>query len=151
VTFPNSYEDHLLQRYWEAQGKRGLMVVEVQLGRDGPVGVGGSKRKGHWRMDAVYIPDHPRGEIREWHSGDELDNEIVDRDVEIIEAKRFWNTDVIGQVVAGAALVGHSFPRHRLVTKVVLVDGEPDSTLESVCDNLGIRWHRIVAYPKVSS
>ncbi len=147
MSFPHSYEDHLLQRYWTNNRQRGLMVTEVQLGRDGPVGKGGSARKGHWRMDAVYIPDHPTHEIRLWRPGDGLEAEIADRDVEILEAKRHWTPDVIGQVVAGAALVGHSFPRHRLVSKVVIIDGDADPTLERVCNMLGIRWHRLLAFP----
>jgi hypothetical protein len=39
------------------------------------------------------------------------------------------------------------FPLHWLVTKVVIVDGGADPTLESVCDKLGILCHRIDAYP----
>ncbi len=147
MTFPRTHEDHLLARYWEANHKRGLMYVEVQLGRDGPVGKGGSQRAGHWRMDAVYLPHHPANEVREWSSGDSFVEDATGQNIEIIEAKRRWNTDVIGQAIAGAHLVARAIPHHGLITKVVIVDGAANTTLEHVCDKLGIHWHRLIAYP----
>jgi hypothetical protein len=42
-------------------------------------------------------------------------------DVEIIEAKRAMNMDMIGQSIAGAIVLTHTYSQHRLITKTVVV------------------------------
>ena len=61
-------------------------------------------------------------------------------DAEVIEAKGRMNTDVIGQVVAGASLLARAYPNHPLIPQTVVVGGEPDPALDWVCVSVGSAW-----------
>jgi hypothetical protein len=90
-------------------------------------------------LDGLYLPGRD-GDLAWWPGGGAIDLTaiVAEFDVEIIEAKRTMNFDVIGQSVAGAIVVAHAYPTHRLISQTVLVGGLPDSCLDWVCRKRGI-------------
>ena len=122
-----SFEDALIERYYNDTCKaQGTVWNEVPVADAA--------------LDALRIPDLP-GELNWWPENARLDglqSILRDFDVEVIEAKRRLNTGVIGQVMAGAILLAHAYPLHRLIRQTVVVAGRPEPALEWVCNKLGI-------------
>jgi hypothetical protein len=130
-----SLEDKLVDRYYrETCEGQGTMWQEVPVSDAA--------------LDGLRVPDLAGGS--NWwtrtESLDELRSILRDHVVEIIEAKARINTDVIGQVIAGASLVAHAFPRHRLIRQTIVVGGPPEPALDWVCNKRGIR---VVRYDDV--
>jgi hypothetical protein len=128
-----SFEDRLVDRYYhDACSAHGTLWQEVPVA-DAALG-------------ALHVPDLPGG-FNWWPEHARLDglqSVLRDHDVEVIEAKRRLNTDVIGQVIAGAILLAHEYPKHRLIGQTVVVAGRPEPALEWVCNKLGVT---VVRYP----
>ena len=90
-------------------------------------------------LDGLHVPTGEAGRsLEHWRADMDLKSALRDFDVEVIEAKRQLNTDVIGQVIAGANLIARQFPDQRLIRQTVVVSGEPDPALRWVCDKRGI-------------
>lgn len=126
-----SGEDLLLRRYYdEVYDAAGTLWQEV------PVSTA--------RLDGLGVPSLP-GAFEWWPGKKTIDLATVirDNDVEVIEAKSMMNTDVIGQTIAGASLLTHEYPRHRLVSQTAVVGGTPDHALDWVCRKLGIQVARL--------
>jgi hypothetical protein len=127
-----SAEDALVKRYYERS-----LAAKGTLWQEVPVSDAA--------LDGLYVrePDHGL----EWWSRDnsvDLAAVMATSDVEIIEAKRTMNMDVIGQSIAGAIVLAHTYPEHRLISQTVVVGGPADLCLDWVCHKRGIRVARIV-------
>lgn len=122
-----SFEDALIDHYYKYTCKtQGTVWNEVPVADAA--------------LDALRVPDLPGG-FNWWPENARLDglqSILRDFDVEVIEAKRRLNTGVIGQAMAGAILLAHAYPKHRLIRQTVLVAGRPEPALEWVCNKLGI-------------
>ncbi|MFM7272087.1 MAG: hypothetical protein ACKO2C_10720 [Actinomycetes bacterium] len=122
----STYEDRLLEQYFDvALDGQGTLWFEVVIGSA--------------RLDALYVPNVPGGRSFWGGDVDHLAATIAEHDVEVIEAKWELNLDVIGQVIAGAVMLAHESPRHRLVRQTVVVGKSHDSALEWLCAKRGIR------------
>jgi hypothetical protein len=124
-----SGQDALLDRYYrELCGARGTFWQEVPVGDAA--------------LDGLYVTTRPG--TFEWWPGKHVDlaSTVRDFDVEVVEAKAAVNADVIGQAVAGASLLMHDYPQHRVVSQAVVVGGEPDKALDWVCHKRGIQLAR---------
>lgn len=121
------FEDAQLVRYFaDALAGSGWLIQEVPVADR--------------RLDGLHVPTGEVGrELEHWRSDLDVRSAVRDFDVEVIEAKRSLNTDVIGQVIAGADLIARQFPDHRLIHRTVVVSGEPDPALRWVCEKQGIR------------
>lgn len=122
----SDFEDAQILRYFEdAHRHSGWLIQEVPVADR--------------RLDGLHVPTGEAGRsLEHWRADMDLKSALRDFDVEVIEAKRQLNTDVIGQVIAGANLIARQFPDHRLIRQTVVVSGEPDPALRWVCDKRGI-------------
>jgi hypothetical protein len=91
------------------------------------------------RLDGLWVADGPARGIVEWTRSDErFAGEITDLRVQVIEAKRRLNVDVIGQVVAGVDMLARSYPSTSIIDRCVVVGPDPDPVLTQVCGSWGI-------------
>jgi len=131
---PRSFEDHLLEKYWEE--RRGQIYVEAPVGgeHDNWTGKGGTRR-----LDGLRI-DKPKGKIVL------PDDELIRADlensngaaIEVIEVKRALNRTVIGQTQAGRLLLCARYEFDPELVREVVVCEQRDAALEWVCAKLGI-------------
>jgi hypothetical protein len=136
--FVKSGEDWSVYEWWQAHANPGWLLMEVKLGQGGPGDW--PNRRSHRRLDALHIPGHPRREVTYWGSEfDELADAVRGRRVELIEAKRRLNYDVIGQCIAGVTMFSRAYPMHGPVQQVAIVRGEIDPALRWVCDRRNIQ------------
>jgi len=135
--FPRTDEDELLLRWWQSQGERGCLVLEVKLGMWGP-GDWPSKRH-HKRLDGLHVPSGPSAILR-WEDTDRDDfaSWVAGEQVNLLESKASLNTDVIGQVVAGVDMFSRSYPSAGQIQPIVTVWAPADPALTWVCHKRGI-------------
>jgi hypothetical protein len=129
---PRSSEDYLLHRYWQRVG--GRIYVEVPIGgSDGPrEWAGGSSRR---RLGGVRLPSAADLAIVRFAS-DAFHERVRSEPVEIIEVKCSLNRPVIGQVIAGRYICTRQYGG--TVVRSVVVCGQGDSALKSVCQEMDI-------------
>jgi len=123
-----SAEDVLIVRYFEQRHRgRGRLIQEVPV-TDA-------------RIDALFIADDKIRGQQFWVESEvrSLRGLVADHDVEVIEAKQKLSLDVIGQVTAGAILLAHECPKHRLIRQTIVVGATADPALEWFCAKRGIR------------
>ena len=139
--FPRTGEDRLLLDWWEEQGARGLLVLELKLGLRGPGSWPAPRR--HKRLDGLFLPAAGRNEIVDWSSvGNEALSELVQgHPAVVLESKDSLNTDVIGQAVAGIDMFSRSFPAHGRLDAWATVWGPVDPALAWVASRRGIHIH----------
>ena len=127
----SSAEDKLLKQYFEANlNGVGSLWQEVPVSDAA--------------LDGLYVRDRIGG-MQWWTLHDtnvDLANVMAASDVEIIEVKRAMNSDVIGQSIAGAVVLAHTYPQHRLISQTVVVGGATDPCLDWVCHKRGIKVAR---------
>lgn len=120
-------EDLLVRRYYdECLNGQGTLWQEVPVASA--------------RLDGLHLPARAGG--RSWWHGlktSDLREALQSYDTEVIEAKALLNTDVIGQAIAGAILLAHECPDHRLIRQTVVIGQRPDPCLEWVCHKRGIQ------------
>lgn len=123
MEFPDTAEDRLVAEYHARVG--GELLLEVPVGLSGA----GAPR----RIDAILIPENPE-RVHVWGSlgSEELHERIHGRSVHLIEAKIRLNRSVIGQIVAGAALLEWEYEPAVIRNVVVCASGHAD--LERVCE-----------------
>lgn len=121
----SEYEDAQLRLYFnEGLDARGWLIQEVPVADR--------------RLDGLHVPTADiHRPLERWRQDMDLATVLTNFDVEVIEAKRALNMDVIGQVIAGADLLGRQYQQHRLISQTVVVSTE-DPALQWVCDKLGI-------------
>jgi hypothetical protein len=126
---PRTLEDRLLDRY--VADRPGLLFLEVEVG-------GGDSQRGPRRLDGLLVPG-PELEVRVQHSYVLADvAQAVDgADVELLEAKRVLNRNVIGQVEVGMALLQRDFSPASVVGVAVCAMGNAD--LEWYCSERDLR------------
>lgn len=139
--FPRSGEDSLLLDWWEQQGARGLLILEVKLGLSGPGSWPAPRR--HKRLDGLFLPASDRNAIVDWSSvGNEALAELAEgRPAAVLESKDALNTDVIGQTVAGVDMFSRSFPSHGRLDAWATVWAPLDPALAWVASRRGIHIH----------
>ncbi len=142
MNFPRTYEDRLLERHWQEVLTRGTLWLEVELGK----GLGNFPAATGRRLDGLWVPDTPdRGPTLWRRSSDVLAEELDTDEIEVIEAKRHLNHDVIGQVLAGIDMLARAYPSRAVIRRSVVV-GETDPALRALCWKWDISIH---AYPEV--
>lgn len=125
-------EDRLLKRYWRKVG--GLLFVEAVVGSSGHGWPLGSEAR---RIDGVRIVSGTKHGAFVYKDRAEFEAAIAGARVEVIEAKRFLNRAVIGQVIVGADLLKMEC-RTVKIEKVILCEAG-DPALEKVCRKRRIR------------
>lgn len=136
-SFPSSGEDWSVIGWWRSHPRRGLLWVEVEIGRGGP-GAWPNPRS-HRRIDAVHLPGHPDRVVRDWGGGSAgFVEAVTGSEIEIVEAKKRLNVDVIGQCIAGIDMFSRAYPDHGLLVPVAVVRGSADPALAWVCNHRGI-------------
>lgn len=136
-SFPSTGEDWSVIAWWRRHPRQGLLWIEVEIGRGGP----GEwpNRRSHRRIDAVHFPDHPDRRVHDWGRGsEEFADAVPGAEIEITEAKKQLNFDVIGQCIAGIDMFARAYPHHGLLAPVAVVRGTPDPALLWVCNRRGI-------------
>lgn len=95
-----TFEDALLNALWKKRGGRNWWLVEVPIGyADAPPN---SRR--HRRVDAVVLERRRRKVSPRLCDLDEFKGAVEGAPVELIEAKKRLNVQVVGQLLAGASM-----------------------------------------------
>ena len=130
----STYEDALLNALWRQRGGTNWWFLEVPIGyADAPAN---SRR--HRRLDAVVLP-FPRPEVSpQLQDLDELTEAVVGAKVELVEAKKRLNTDVVGQLLAGASMFSSRYPKHGPLVLTAVVEHNRDAALRWYCASVGI-------------
>jgi hypothetical protein len=136
-SFPSSGEDWSIIRWWRAHPRRGLLWVEVELGRGGPGAW--PNRRSHRRIDAVHLPGHSDRVVRDWGADSVgFAAAVTGAEIELVEAKQRLNVDLIGQCIAGVDMFSRAYPDHGLLVPVAVIRGSIDLALAWVCNRRGI-------------
>lgn len=133
---PRTAEDRLIHGYWQSCG--GRVYLEVPVGGAETSGIWG---RGHQvrRIDAIRMASAEDRAAIMCKSGypTEFQNDLSGTTlVELIEAKRFLNRPVIGQVIAGATMFT---AQYGVKTVPVILCFDTDTALSWVCEKHGIR------------
>lgn len=134
-------EDRLLEKYWDAAGRRDTFFTEV--------GIAGKKKVSPWpdstqrRLDAIRLIPHRRAGIFK-RSGTVRLLKDLDRDtrVELIEVKQGLSEAVIGQCLVGRTLFAEQYP-HVAIDRTLALCKVADPAMTWVCDQLGVAYEVI--------
>ena len=133
---PRTLEDRLLERYLDEHP--GELFLELEVG-------GRDANRGARRIDGVLVPGRPSGVRRPGsYQTSEAHDAIHGEAVHLLEAKRTLNRNVVGQVLAGAALLERDFGPSSIEGVAVCASGYED--LEWYCENNGIH---VALYPEI--
>jgi len=121
---PKTFEDHLLQKYLEENSGKLFLEVPVSFLSE-PI----TAR----RIDGILIPDsitnvYPQGS----YNVEQLKNEFKDKRLHLLEAKRYLDRLVIGQVLVGDSLFKKVFSPCDVIKVAVCGEGNPD--IEWYCE-----------------
>jgi hypothetical protein len=126
---PKGPEDRWLHGLWLRRGHKGWWLAEVPIGKRAPR-----------RYDAVVVQsERPR------HSEAKADLEefraVVagGADVELVEAKRTLNEEVVGQLLGGVPTFSEEYPGHGELTLTACVNEPGDEAMAWFCEQSGIR------------
>ena len=131
------YEDALLHALWKGRGRRGWWLLEVPVGH----GAAGRQR----RIDAVVIHDAGPRVSGQGQDLEEFGQAVAGAHIEVIEAKKRLNFSVVGQVLAGTAMLSERHPDHGPMDATALVGTDHDAALRWFCHRERIRIVEIAA------
>lgn len=140
MRFPGtSFEDDLLRGAWVQRGRSGWWLKEVGLGYPG------ERRTRHdRRLDALILVDAPAQVSDKGEDLDEMAEAIAaGRPVELVEAKRELNTNVIGQLLCGLWMFRAKYARHDSIKLAAVVARAEDAALSWYCTQAGIEVVRV--------
>jgi hypothetical protein len=123
------FEDALLRGLWEQRSRSGWWLLEVPLGYPGT----GAASRANRRIDAIVLPEARAGVSPYLGDLEAFEGSLGYGDVELIEAKRELNVDVIGQLLCGASMFTSRYPQHGRLRLIALVAGARDAALRWFC------------------
>ena len=130
MTIPgSSFEDGLLRALRRQRDERGWWLLELPIGY--PKALAGSR--GNRRVDAVVLPTHPARVSPQLQDLAAFESNVGGCEVELIEAKRTLNVDVIGQLLCGASMFTAKYPEHGPLRLTALVADAGDAALRWYC------------------
>lgn len=127
---PRTLEDKLIYKYWEE--KQGLLFLEVPIGNDKNFWPKSSKIR---RIDGIRVEDNENKIFKNFNS-ENFKNNIKNKNIELIEAKKTLNRLVIGQIIVGIEMFKKQYESKNI--KGVILCREGDPALGIICKEMGI-------------
>jgi hypothetical protein len=140
LRFPGtSYEDNLLRAAWVQRGQSGWWLKEVGLGYPGEPPSHSDRR-----LDALILVDAP---AKVSDKGEDLDemSEVIEAGgtVELVEAKKELNTNVLGQLLCGLSMFRAKYEGRDPIKMTAVVGRAEDAALSWYCAQEGIEVVRV--------
>lgn len=140
MRFPGSkYEDGLLRALWEQRRREGWWLKEVGL-RYPPAEPSPRDRF----LDALIVLDAAPKVSDKRQDIPEMEEAIRDgAQLEFVEAKKYLNTNVIGQLICGLSMFKAMYPGHGPLKLVAVVGHDKDAAMHWYCEREGIEVIRV--------